>query len=155
MEEKYSDQELFDKLVAGEQITETIETSRGTFEIKYPLGIDFVEINKRKAILRGSVAPEMFNRAEDLDLEAYATLDQVVVTSPDWWKKLKSSIHCPDQKLITDLYRRYLRHYEKVQQSISTPGPDDGKGKTQDDDKVVGDGPFSGVTYRSQDKGTK
>lgn len=151
-DKKLSDEDLFEKLVNGEDITEEIETHQGTFTIKFPLGTDFIKISRRKAEMRGDIPPERFNKAEDIDFEAYAALDVVVLKGPDWWEKLKSSTQCPDQKIVTTLYRGYLRHYAAIQQKISPHGRSDGDGKVQDDDEVVGDGPFSAVTYGSEDQ---
>ena len=150
MEKKnYSEDELFEKLINGEQIVEDVKTRRGNFKVKYPLGADLVEIDKRKAIMRGDIPPEKLSKQEDMNIEIYATLDQVVVDGPAWWKKLKSSMYCPDTNVIVELYRGYLRHYEQVQTALQS-GLDrepDREVISHKSEKGLGDASFSHITY--------
>ncbi len=142
--------EVFDKLLAGEDVVQSIETHRGIFSIKYPLGRDFIEIDRRKAFMRGGAPLASFDANAEGNMEAYATLDVVVVEAPKWWKDMKSAADCPDPTLIDDLYRGYLRHVGKVRAvlSVGEPGTGNGGSKPKDKDAPVARGLFSGLSFR-------
>jgi len=139
------------KLLSGEDIFETVETERGQFVLKYP----------RPRVLR-QIQVLLASRFANVDLsklpsqtvryyEIYATLDVVVVKAPQWWDDLDSSEDCPDDKLIAELYRRYLRFYNRIQSEIGGAGAGSGdsvaEGSSRDKETPVVDGSFSGITY--------
>ncbi len=139
------------KLLSGEDLFETVETERGTFTIKFPrprvlrqiqvlLAQRFADVNL------GNIAPSTLRF-----YEIYATLDIVIVKAPQWWDDLDSSEDCPDDKLIGDLYRRYLRFYNRVQSEIggavAGPGAEPAKGAGGAQEAPVADGAFSGIAH--------
>jgi len=143
--------DLLEKLLSGEDITETLETKRGTFVMKYPLPRVFRQVQ----ILLSQRFPnvDLGNLPEKSwrFYEMYATLDLVIVQAPQWWDDLNSSEDCPDDALVLDLYRRYLRFYGEVQDKIagvdrkSGEGAEAGPGEHKE--APVGDGAFQGVTH--------
>lgn len=143
--------ELLEKLLKGEDIYETVATSRGTFRMKYP----------RPRVLR-SIQILLAERFPNVDLnklsvqtvrnyEVYATLDVIIVEAPDWWEKMNTSEDCPDDELILELYRRYLRFYSKIQSRIqSTRGVSRRSSKAStggDKEKTVDTGAFSNIAH--------
>ena len=139
------------KLLSGQDIFNTVETRRGVFTMKFP----------RPRVLR-QIQVLLAQRFEGVDLgklpekqvrnfEIYATLDVVVVKAPQWWDDLESSEDCPDDKLIVDLYRRYLRFYNRVQSEMSggDQGPEEGpaEGSPGGEEETVGHGSLSGLTH--------
>lgn len=143
--------ETLKKLLSGEDIFETVNTERGQFVIKYP----------RPRVLR-QIQVLLSQRFADVDLgkiapstlrfyEIYATLDIVVVKAPQWWDDLESSEDCPDDKLIGELYRRYLRFYNRVQSEIggagAGPGAESPASPGGNKKEVVADGAFSGIAH--------
>lgn len=140
--------DLFERIINGEDIVEEVQTKRGTFKIKFPLGSDFIEITKRKYEYLGDLDPKKLSREEMIDIDAYATLDVVIVDSPEWWKKLKNSSKCPDPSIIVELYRGFLRHYGEIQKLIHGGGDNESnrKPKSKKPTEDVGIEPFSGIT---------
>ncbi|RDE12116.1 MAG: hypothetical protein C4K49_10565 [Candidatus Thorarchaeota archaeon] len=143
--------ETLKKLLSGEDLFETVETDRGTFTIKYP----------RPKVLR-QIQVLLAQRFDDVNLgniapstlrfyEIYATLDIVIVKAPQWWDDLDSSEDCPDDKLIGDLYRRYLRFYNRIQSEIGGAGAGSGKeppaGASGTEKADVVAGAFSGIAH--------
>jgi hypothetical protein len=143
--------EILEKLLSGEDIFETIDTPRGQFVMKYP----------RPRTLR-QIQVLLAQRFEGTDLsklpertvrfyELYATLDVVVVKAPKWWDDLDSAEDCPDDQLAGDLYRRYLRFYNRIQSEIAGTGTqsrDSPEGSVTDDKEAsLGDGAFSGLAH--------
>lgn len=139
------------RLLSGEDLFETVDTERGQFTIKFP----------RPRILR-QIQVLLAQRFADVDLgkmapatlrfyEIYATLDIVIVKAPQWWDDLNSSEDCPDDKLIGDLYRRYLRFYNRIQSEIggagAGPREEPGKSASGTQEAPVVDGAFSGITH--------
>jgi hypothetical protein len=145
-------QETFQKLLAGETITEEVKTARGSFTLKYPLGRDFVEIDRRKALMRGGVPAEQFDRQADANIEAFASLDVCVIEAPDWWKKLQSSMDCPDPALIDELYRGYLRLVRQVRQvlQVRSAGATTEQSPSENQAPAVGRGLFPRFTWRGK-----
>ncbi len=145
--------EIFEKLLNGEPITEEIHTPRGSFTIKFPVGADFVEIDRKKAQFRNNIPAEFFDKQSERNMQAYATLDHVVIDGPEWWKKLKSALYCPDADLVVELYRGYLQSTSETQRliTISCGRDNGGPGTGKDQNPDVGDGPFSGIAYGPQD----
>jgi hypothetical protein len=151
-------QEVFEKLLAGEDVTEKVETRRGSFTLKYPCGREFIEIDRRKAIMRNGVPASSFDREAEANMEAYASLDVVIVDAPKWWESLKGgSSGCPDADLINDLYRGYLRFTAKIRALLSFGNPGESGGNVQADNKnpTVGRGLFQNLAFRSKDGKSK
>lgn len=143
-----SGDDLFEKLINGETITEEIKTRRGIFKIKYPLGEDLIKITKRKSELLDGIDVNKVQKEDISNADVFATLDVVIVEAPEWWKKIKTAARCPDLTILLDLYRGFLRFYEETQRSIQaeqsrTPSR---KSKSEKQTEVMGDAPFSGIT---------
>ena len=149
--------ETLKKLLSGEDIFETIDTERGQFTIKFP----------RPRVLR-QIQVLLSQRFQGVDLgnmpektvrfyEIYATLDIVVVKAPQWWDDLDSSEDCPDDKLVSDLYRRYLRFYNRIQAEIDGAPAGSGEGANAGaapgKEAPLGGGAFSDIAHGSEDGG--
>lgn len=138
---------VVERILRGEDVIEDVETAWGTFSIRFPLPRTLREI---QVLLSTRLAGQNLPHNVRLNYEVYATLDVVVVDSPEFWKNLGSSEDCPYDDLVSLLYRRYLRFYSEVQAHIREHQPassaephSDGDG-----DALVGDEPLQGVTYR-------
>ena len=150
--------ETLEKLLKGEDIYDTLSTSRGNFKMIYPRPRVLRQI---QVMLVERYHGQNLNNIPDKTLrnsEVYATLDAVITEAPDWWDSLDSSEDCPDDDLILQLYRGYLRFYGKVQQKIKRPerkpGVDSKKQPLRNEKEIVGNGSFSGITHGSEDIGT-
>jgi len=134
-------------LLAGDRVTETIKTKRGIFVIALPLPRDVRIIEVTIAERLNGQPIVSFTPTTIALIRAYATLDTLVIESPDWWRELQSAEDCPDDVLIMDLYRRYLRFYESIQQKIGKSrfggGIEVGKARTKA--KPVDNGAFSDI----------
>jgi hypothetical protein len=139
------------RLLSGEDLFDTIDTVRGQFTLKFP----------RPRVLR-QIQVLLSQRFADADLskmapatlrfyEIYATLDVIIVKAPQWWDDLDSSEDCPDDKLIGELYRRYLRFYNRIQSEIGGIGTESGtkpaKGTSDAKETPLVDGAFSGIAH--------
>ena len=145
MNEK-KEEDLFEKLLNGEDITETVDLGkRGVFTIKYPLGSDRIEIARRKALFSQGLS-------EDFDFRFYAVLDTVVIDGPSAWKKSKAEKY-PDETVLVELYRRFLRLTERVRTQIGGSKESEGEGEDKDKDPNVGDGLFQGVAIGPEPNG--
>lgn len=141
--------ETLDKLLRGEDLYETVETKRGKFTLKYP----------RPKVLR-QIQLLLANRFYGQNLnnlpiqtirnyETYAALDIVVVEAPKWWDDLETSEDCPDDAFIVELYGRYLRFYNRIQQKIGNDGTELGgsskKELPKNEKKSMDNGAFQGI----------
>lgn len=141
--------ELMERLLKGEEFYETVETDRGTFKLRYlrPRLQRAVQV-----LLANRFAGQNLNNIPASALkgfELYALLDVAVVEAPKWWDKLETSEDCPDEKLVLELYRRYLRFYNSIQQKIgndgSEPGESDSEQSSENKKKAVDTGAFQGI----------
>ncbi len=118
--------DVLELILSGENLTKKTKTKRGTFIIRFPLPRDLRAIEVRVAEMLDGKPVNSFSTSQVGNFRAYATLDQVIVDGPDWWKKLDTCEDCPDDVLITTLYGRYLRFYHSTQESINKSGYEGG-----------------------------
>ena len=133
-------------LLKGEKITFTKATRRGKFTIQFPLPSDLRRIELLLSEMLQGKPIDSFTKQAIADMRVYATLDIVVVDSPDWWKQLVSSEKCPDNELVSELYRSYLRFYGKVQ-TLMADGTSQGspaEGLSDDVDEALAAKPVQG-----------
>lgn len=155
MKNREKEKDPLEMILDGELIKKEIVTKRGKFVIALPLPRDIREIEVEVAFKLNGCPISSFDKAAVSNFRCYATLDKVIVESPEWWEDLESSEECPDDDLITHLYGEYLRHYNEVQKQISKSKfrgkPEVGKVRTKDKD--VDNGAFSGITNRPENEG--
>lgn len=116
--------DLFHAIVMGKEITETIETSRGNFKIKYPRARDIEEIGRKTAWRLNGIPVRCFD-ANTYNLINYiATLDVIVMEGPDWYKLAKKNnsnfswADMPDQDFILEVYAKAYSFRTEVQDKI-------------------------------------
>ena len=135
-------------IISGERLTETVKTRRGEFTLAFPLPKDLRRIEVTVASRLDGQPSSTFSADTIQNIRAYATLDTVVVDAPEWWDKLDSAEDCPDDDLIIDLYRRYLRLYNQTQKALGRGGKlrgSVGKIESKDPPETVDSGAFSGI----------
>ncbi len=110
--------DVLERILKGERITEEIKTKRGKFVIALPLPKDIRAIEVEVARKMEDMPESQFQRDTIANFRAYATLDTIIIESPEWWNNLESSESCPDDALIMQLYREYLRLYRETQRGI-------------------------------------
>jgi hypothetical protein len=154
------DADLFALLLAGKAITKIINTSRGEFKVKFPLGNDRLKIDQLKAMRRGGVPANAFDFTAFYNNEIYSTLDVVVLDGPDWWREAKNGKQgwtwedCPDEDLIADLYSQFDSFRQNIRDKIrqSSTGKIAGESQSSDTHAPVDDGAFSGIANRPASK---
>lgn len=116
--------DLFKAIVMGKEITETIETSRGEFKIKYPRLFDLEEIGRKTAWRLNGIPVRCFDANTYNLIQYIATLDVIVLDGPDWYKLAKkennnfSWADMPDQDFISEVYAKAYMFREKVSEQI-------------------------------------
>jgi hypothetical protein len=125
--EKLTDEEkddFFTKMVMGKDVTDEIETSRGTFTVKYPKPKDVIAIGKIAAYRRNYKPVEAFDVASENDNIMTATLDVVVVAGPEWYENAKkvnkffSFVEVPSRKFLTEFYGLVYSFREQVEECL-------------------------------------
>lgn len=141
--------DLFEMILNGKVPKETVQTRRGKFVIRFPLPHELREIELALAVMLQGQPVSAFSNGMLLNFRVYATLDKVLVEVPAWWKKMEGAEKCPDDALITELYRRYLQFYSEIQDRLAgRPAREKtGEGTADNKDEAVVDGAFSGVTH--------
>jgi hypothetical protein len=154
--------DLFTKLITGKDVTETVETSRGKFVVKYPIARDLILIGKIAAYRRGGKPPEMFDAESEGINRMVSTLDVIVVSGPKWFEDAKakdknfSFEEVPSRVFLDELYGKAHSFRVEVEQRLNPPEGSADKpvpSKTGDDDAVDG-GAFGGLSGESGDKET-
>ena len=124
---------LFNSIVMGKDVTETIKTSRGDFKVKYPRARDIQHIGRLQALRLNGIAIDCFDRNILALIQEIATLDVVVVEGPDWYENAKkenvnfSWLDIPSQAYIQEVYAKAYEFRLKVQKLIESDGKEGNK----------------------------
>jgi len=154
---------LFDLLLAGKSVTETVATPRGDFSIKYPAGRDKLRMDQLRAFRRNGLPASAFDVEALFNNDKWSTLDVCVVDGPDWLRAAKAANpnwtweDCPDEELTSQLYARIESFRKRISGEITASRPSRAAEGSQRLDMAapLGDGAFSGLAFGSQDSGTR
>ncbi len=117
--------DLFTKLLTGQDATGEVETSRGTFTVKFPKEKDLLHIGRLMSINRGGLPVASFDMATENRNLICSTLNVVVTGCPEWFEKAKqehpnfSFEEVPDDEFLLELYQKAQNFREQVQQSLT------------------------------------
>ncbi len=144
--------DVLERILRGDRITEEVKTKRGKFVIALPLPKDIRAIEVEVARKMEGLPESQFQKDTIANFRAYATLDAVIIESPEWWQNLESAEDCPDDALIMEIYRGYLQFYRETQRRIdkSRFHGNSEIGRVRTKDKAVGDTSLQSVADRSE-----
>ena len=120
--------DLFNSIVLGKDVTETIKTSRGDFKIKFPRARDIQQIGRLQALRLNGISIECFDKNVLALIQEIATLDVVVLEGPSWYENAKkenlnfSWLDIPSQAFIQEVYAKAYEFRLKVQKLIESDG---------------------------------
>jgi hypothetical protein len=147
---------LFFDLLNGQTVKETIKTSRGDFEIKYPKQKDIISIGRVAAYMRSGIPAVNFDAAADYEIQKCAALDVMVSGGPAWFENAKKADknfswrNVPDAHFTDEVYAKALGFRQTVQKQLTGDQEHAAEGIAGEDagsvPADVGDGLFSGVT---------
>lgn len=117
--------DLFKKIVLGQDVTDVIKTSRGDFKIKFPRARDLENIGRVLASRLRGIPVSCF------DVNSYnlmlwvATLDCLVLEGPDWFKLAQKNQNfswrdIPSAAYIQEVYERVMVFREEVQKKVES-----------------------------------
>lgn len=116
--------DFFMQLVRGKDVTEKIETSRGTFTVKYPKQKDIIAIGRMVARNHIGIPAECFDHNTETKIQVVSTLEIIVVDGPDWWKNAKKENenwnwgYVPDETFLNELYLKAYDFRSKVDENF-------------------------------------
>lgn len=119
---------MFNQLVMGKDVTETIQTSRGDFKIKYPRMADLQAIGRLKAYRQSNIPAECFDEVSLSIMLQIATLDVLVISGPAWYENAKRENAnftwglIPLQSFVQEVYAKAYEFRLKVQQHLENNG---------------------------------
>lgn len=156
--EKLTDEQrddLFTKLIKGQDVTETVETSRGEFVVKYPKAADLLTIGKIAAIRRNYKPIEGFDAESEMINMMASTLDVVAVSGPKWFEEARkakesfSFLEVPSRVFLAELYGKAYSFREKVEQRLNQAeeSADQRIPAKEGDDGPVDGGAFGGLSH--------
>jgi len=125
---------MFNSIVLGKDVTETIKTSRGDFKIKYPRARDIQQIGRLQALRLNGIPIDCFDKNVLALIQEIATLDVIVLEGPNWYENAKkeninfSWLDIPSQAYIQEVYAKAYDFRLKVQKLIES---DDKEGNTE------------------------
>lgn len=120
--------DMFNSIVLGKDVTETIKTSRGDFKIKFPRARDIQQIGRLQALRLNGISIECFDKNVLALIQEIATLDVVVLEGPTWYENAKkenmnfSWLDIPSQAFIQEVYAKAYEFRLKVQKLIESDG---------------------------------
>ena len=127
-EEKRVD--MFNSIVMGKDVTETIKTSRGEFKVKFPRARDIQQIGRLQALRLNGIPIECFDRNVLALIQEIATLDVVVLEGPSWYENAKkenmnfSWLDIPSQAFIQEVYAKAYEFRLEVQKQLESNSKD-------------------------------
>jgi hypothetical protein len=163
--EKLSEDEkddLFTKLIMGEDATSEIKTRRGVFIVKYPRPSDILTIGKYSAARRNYRPIESFDAETELVNVMTSTLDVVVVSGPPWYEKAKTAnsnfsfLEVPSRAFLAELYSKAYSFRGEVEQCFDkAERPANKRVPTQKgNDDPMDSGAFGTLTNEQDNPGT-
>ena len=154
--------DLFTKMIMGKDVTETVQTGRGRFVVKYPKAADILRIGKIAAYRRNHRPVEGFDSETEMVNMMASTLDVVVVSGPKWFEDAKklnqnfSFLEVPSRAFLAELYGKAYSFREKVELRLDqAEGSADQRipPETGNDD-ALGGGAFGGLSSEPDDTET-
>ena len=150
MEEK---EDVFTQLLLGKDATGEVETSRGTFTVKFPKEKDRLAIGRLMCVNRGGLPVNSFDIETENRNVICSTLNILVVKTPDWFEDAKKKVknfsfeEVPDEEFLLELYQKACSFREKVQESFREKGKSNVNGIFTAENMVndVADGVFGGT----------
>lgn len=154
--------DLFTQLIMGEDVIETINTSRGDFQVKFPKVGDIITIGRIATIRRGNKPPESFDAESEMINVMASTLDTIVVSGPKWFEDAKaknknfSFLEVPSRAFLMELYGKAYSFREEIEQRLNPPKGSAVKpvSTTAGNDASVGGGAFTGISGQPGDTET-
>ena len=145
--------ELFYQLARGKDVTEEIETSRGTFIIKFPKQKDIVLAGRKAAFKRNGLSANALDFNSEQIIQKTSLLDVIVISGPAWFeniRKINKSFgweEMPDANFIDEVFAKAYMFRNKVQEQFEQHD------ETRDNDKTgnenisspVSEGLFDGI----------
>lgn len=129
---------MFNSIVMGKDVTETIKTSRGDFKVKYPRARDIQQIGRLQALRLNGISIDCFDKNILALIQEVATLDVIILEGPAWYENAKkeninfSWADIPSQSFIQEVYALAYEFRIKVQELIETDGKERNKGMDSD-----------------------
>jgi hypothetical protein len=117
-------EDYFAKMVMGKDVTETLDTSRGPFVVKYPKPKDMMSIGRLAAFRRDYKPAGAFDGQTEMYNTMASTLDIVVVSGPQWFENAKkknlsfSFMEVPSREFIAELYGKAYSFRDTVDQRL-------------------------------------
>lgn len=153
MLDKSQQTSMFNSIVMGKDVTETIHTSKGDFKVKYPRARDVQQIGKLQAYRLGGVSIDSFDKNILAMIQQIATLDVLVIEGPTWYENAKkenpnfSWLEIPSQAFIMEVYAKAYEFRLKVQKLIESDGSEGNSGMATVSDVEDNDSPglFDGI----------
>ena len=116
--------DVFTQLLMGNDATCEVETSKGTFTIKFPKQKDSLAIGRLMCINRGGLPVGSFDVETENRNLICSTLNILVVGAPDWFENAKqknknfSFEEVPDEEFLIELYQKACSFRKEVQESF-------------------------------------
>ena len=117
-------EDIFTQLLLGQDATGEVETSRGTFTVKFPKEKDRLAIGRLMCVNRGGLPVNSFDIETENRNLICSTLNILVVKTPDWFEDAKKKVknfsfeEVPDEEFLLELYQKACSFRDKVQESF-------------------------------------
>ena len=145
--------ELFYQLARGKDVTEEIETSRGTFVVKFPKQKDLVLAGRKAAFKRNGLSANALDYNSEQIIQKTSLLDTIVVSGPAWFENIKKINktfgweEMPDANFIDEVFAKAYMFRNKVQEQFEQQNEtrDSNSGGNENVSSAVSEGLFDGV----------
>jgi len=115
--------EIFLLMLSGKSVTETIKTSRGDFEVRYPKQKGLITIGHIAAFIRNGMPPSAFDASTEYEILKCAALDFMVIGGPTWFEDVKKAPlfswrDMPDSNFTDEVYAKALSFCTTVKEKL-------------------------------------
>lgn len=123
--------DLFFAIARGKDATETVRTSRGDFEVKFPRMRDIEAIGRLTALRQNGIPANCFDPYVYALMQKIATLDILVLSGPSWYENAKKESagfswqDMPSQAFVEEVYAKAYEFRGKVQENFERGAGDD------------------------------
>ena len=147
---------IFYAMLNGQTVSETVKTSRGDFQVKFPKQKDIINIGRIAAFMRSGIPAANFDSASEYEIQKCATLDVMVSSGPAWFEKARkkdknfSWRNVPDAHFVDEVYAQALQFRQGIQEKLAGNQKDVSEENAGEDaggvSAPVGDGLYSGAS---------
>lgn len=149
--------DLFSKIILGQDITEVIKTTKGDFKVKFPRMSDIEAIGRLVAFRLNGISVQSIDGYTYNLMSQIATLDTLILSGPAWYENAKKENNftwgdMPSRDFLNEVYDAVYTFRQRVQEQLEPNKKSESTGLDNTENNSVNDngkGTFDGLSGKS------